>query len=55
MTVMFPYDPDGEFQCPKCGWPEGFVTEYSKIEWYVICDAYVSVFLTLLARTRIAT
>ena len=33
MTVVFPYDPQGDFECPRCGWPEGFLTEYSKIEW----------------------
>jgi hypothetical protein len=33
MTVVVPYEPEGDFECLKCGWPEGVVTEYSKIEW----------------------
>ena len=42
MTVVFPYDPQGDFECPKCGWPEGFLTEYSKIEWSVDASSLTS-------------
>lgn len=33
MTVIFPYEPESGFTCPKCNWPEGKIVETSRIEW----------------------
>lgn len=33
MTVVFPFEPEMGFNCPKCGCPEGKVIEISRIEW----------------------
>lgn len=33
MTVIFPFEPEMGFMCPKCTWPEGKIVETSRIKW----------------------
>ena len=39
MAIIFPYDPESEFECPSCGKVEAENVDPSKVEWSVFNNA----------------